>query len=75
MSHQTTTEAIATIGIDLGKNIFHLIGMDARGKILLRRKIARAAAVLPGQRPGLPDRNGGLRGRPSCWASARCPRS
>src|SRR5215213_9092826 len=41
MSHQTTTEAIATIGIDLGKNTFHLIGMDARGKILLRRKIAR----------------------------------
>jgi transposase len=41
MSHQTTTEAITTIGIDLGKNTFHLIGMDARGKILLRRKIAR----------------------------------
>jgi transposase len=41
MSHQTTTEAIATIGIDLGKNTFHLIGMDARGTILLRRKIAR----------------------------------
>jgi transposase len=33
MTHETTTEAIATIGIDLGKNTFHLIGMDARGKI------------------------------------------
>ena len=50
MTHQTVTEAIATIGIDLGKNTFHLIGMDAcafeaivdaRGKIVLRRKIAR----------------------------------
>ena len=41
MTHQTTTEAIATIGIDLGKNTFHLIGMDARGRIVLRRKIAR----------------------------------
>ncbi|MBQ0819253.1 MULTISPECIES: IS110 family transposase [Microvirga] len=41
MSHQTTTEAVATIGIDLGKNTFHLIGMDARGRILLRRKVSR----------------------------------
>jgi transposase len=41
MTQQTTAETIATIGIDLGKNTFHLIGMDARGKIVLRRKIAR----------------------------------
>ena len=41
MTHHTATEAIATIGIDLGKNTFHLIGMDARGSIVLRRKIAR----------------------------------
>ena len=41
MSHQTTTEAVTTIGIDLGKNTFHLIGMDARGKIVLRRKVSR----------------------------------
>ena len=41
MSHQTTTEAITTIGIDLGKNTFHLIGMDARGRIVLRRKVSR----------------------------------
>jgi transposase len=41
MTQQTTAETIATIGIDLGKNTFHLIGMDARGRIVLRRKIAR----------------------------------
>src|SRR3954454_4765513 len=41
MTRHTATEAIATIGIDLGKNTFHLIGMDARGSIVLRRKIAR----------------------------------
>ena len=34
MSHQTTTEPIATIGIDLGKNTFHLTGMHVRGRIL-----------------------------------------
>jgi transposase len=41
MTRQSATETIATIGIDLGKNTFHLIGMDARGRILLRRKVAR----------------------------------
>jgi transposase len=41
MTQQTTAETVATIGIDLGKNTFHLIGMDARGRIVLRRKIAR----------------------------------
>src|SRR5215211_3753081 len=42
MTHQSASdESIATIGIDLGKNIFHLIGMDARGRIVLRRKVAR----------------------------------
>jgi len=41
MTHQTTTEAITTIGIDLGKNTFHLIGMDARGRIVLRRQVSR----------------------------------
>ena len=41
MTHQTTTEGITTIGIDLGKNTFHLIGMDPRGRIVLRRKVSR----------------------------------
>jgi transposase len=41
MTHQTTSECIATIGIDLGKNTFHLIGMDTRGRIVLRRKVSR----------------------------------
>lgn len=41
MTQQSASEIIAAIGIDLGKNTFHLIGMDARGKIVLRRKIAR----------------------------------
>ena len=31
----------STIGIDLGKNSFHLIGMDKHGKILWRQKLAR----------------------------------
>ena len=41
MTHQSTPEGIATIDIDLGKTTFHLIAMDARGRIVLRRKVSR----------------------------------
>lgn len=34
-------DSIATIGMDLGKSSFHLIGMDARGKICFRQKLSR----------------------------------
>ena len=32
---------IAIIGIDLGKNSFHVIGFDRRGAIVLRQKRSR----------------------------------
>jgi transposase len=32
---------IAVIGIDIGKNIFHLIGLDKRGAIVFKRKFSR----------------------------------
>ncbi len=35
-------KTIATIGIDIGKNSFHLIGMDALGAIVLRQKLTRS---------------------------------
>lgn len=37
--------AIVTIGIDPGKNTLHLIGLDARGEIVLREKVARDRIV------------------------------
>jgi transposase len=37
--------AVATIGIDPGKNTLHLVGLDARGGIVLREKVARARIV------------------------------
>jgi transposase len=37
--------AIATIGIDPGKNTLHLIGLDARGEIVLRERVARDRIV------------------------------
>src|SRR3954453_24096584 len=38
---QTANSAIAVIGIDIGKNSFHVVGHDARGAIVLRQKWSR----------------------------------
>src|SRR3954471_17703206 len=37
----TAQSAIAVIGIDIGKNSFHVIGLDGRGAIVLRQKWSR----------------------------------
>jgi hypothetical protein len=37
---QKTLEPIATIGVDLGKNTFHLVGLDKRGAIVLQQKVS-----------------------------------
>ena len=40
MSHKLNS-AIAVIGIDIGKNSFHVVGHDNRGAITLREKWSR----------------------------------
>jgi transposase len=40
MSHKLDS-AIAVIGIDIGKNSFHVVGHDKRGAIMLRQKWSR----------------------------------
>ena len=37
----TAQIAIAVIGIDIGKNSFHIVGLDHRGAIVLRQKWSR----------------------------------
>ena len=37
----TAQTAIAVIGIDIGKNSFHVVGQDTRGQIVLRQKWSR----------------------------------
>jgi transposase len=37
----TALTAIAVIGIDIGKNSFHIVGLDSRGAIVLRQKWSR----------------------------------
>ena len=38
---QKLNSAIAVIGIDIGKNSFHVVGHDRRGAIVLRQKWSR----------------------------------
>src|SRR3984957_18993239 len=42
MLQKTNAVSVKTIGIDTGKNTFHLIGLDQQGTIVLREKLARA---------------------------------
>jgi hypothetical protein len=39
---QKSNCAIAVIGIDIGKNSFHVVGHDRRGAIVLRQKWSRS---------------------------------
>jgi hypothetical protein len=38
---QNRLDTISTIGIDVGKNTFHLVGFDKRGAIVLQQKVTR----------------------------------
>ena len=35
---------LLAIGIDIGKDVFHLVGFDAEGNLVLRRRICPASA-------------------------------
>jgi transposase len=39
---QKTPGTIITIGLDLGKNTFHVVGLDKRGAIVLQQRVSRA---------------------------------
>ena len=43
---QTASAApLTVIGVDIGKDVFHLVGFDTKGKIAFRRQIRRLALV------------------------------
>jgi transposase len=42
---QNAAPILTAIGVDIGKDVFHIVGFDADGKIALRRKIKRLALV------------------------------
>lgn len=39
--NEQSTQKIAVLGIDLGKQAFHVHGVDARGEVILRKKMTR----------------------------------
>jgi transposase len=41
----TTVAPLASIGVDIGKEVFHLVGFGTDGKITFRRKIKRLALI------------------------------
>jgi transposase len=43
---------VTTLGIDLGKNVFHVVGLDARGRVAVKRRVSRSQLmVLTGNLP------------------------
>src|SRR5580704_11787865 len=41
MPRTSSVYAVTTIGMDMGKNALHMIGLDSRGAIVLREKVSR----------------------------------
>ena len=67
MPRSTIHSAIAIVGIDIGKNVFHVVGQDKSGAIVLRQKWSRGQ---PRQRASLPGRYGSL-----CRRASPCPQA
>ena len=40
---ETTTASLAVVGVDIGKEVFHLVGLNTDGTIAFRRKIRRSS--------------------------------
>ena len=36
---------LSVVGIDLAKSVFHLVGMDERGTIIFRKRLARGEVM------------------------------
>ena len=41
MPRTSTVHTVTVIGIDMGKNTLHMIGLDSRSAIVLREKVSR----------------------------------
>jgi transposase len=39
------TQELRIVGLDLAKSVLHLVGMDARGKIIVRKRLLRAEVL------------------------------
>jgi len=57
---EDTSGVTVVIGIDIGKNAFHVVGLDGRGAIVLRQKWSGTGGSTAGQYVAVPDWHGGL---------------
>jgi len=67
MPRTSAVHAVTTLGIDMGKNTLHVIGLDTRGGIVLREKVSRGRAC----RAGLPREAGTAHVRKALSAGAQ----
>ena len=59
---------VSVLGIDLGKNVCSIVGLDASGAVILRRRVKRETLIgLGGKASALHRRHGGLLWRASSW--------
>ena len=71
---QNLSRAIAVVGIDIGKNSFHVVGLDERGAIALSDVVAWPSWSTTCQYAAMPDRHGGLRRCTSAACTSTCAR-
>ena len=69
-THQRSANPIATIGLDIGKNTFHLVGLDTRGAIAIPFKVSRSQLIR--RLVNLPPCLIGLEAR--VWIASHSPR-
>jgi transposase len=36
---------LSVMGIDIAKQVFHLVGMDERGQVVMRKRLTRAELI------------------------------
>ena len=46
MPRKSTVHAVTAIGMDMGKNTLHMVGLDSRGAIVLRERVSRGRIAL-----------------------------
>jgi hypothetical protein len=49
MPRTSTVHAVTAIGMDMGKNTLHMVGLDSRGAIVLREKVPRGRITSSGR--------------------------
>jgi transposase len=63
---RSTNLSVATMGIDIGKNSFHVVGLDQRGAIVVRQRWTRSQ--IRARLANMPPRTGSSHSVTTAWA-------